>query len=179
MKKSTIVTGGTVLGILALALLKPRRSIPRGAVAVKPFDIKKYLGKWYEIARLDFRFEKDLNNTTAHYSLNSDSFVKVTNRGYNYKTREWKESVGKARFVSSPDEGRLKVSFFRPFYSGYNVLAIDPGYKYALIAGKNLKYLWLLSRETSLPPNIKEDYLSLAGKLGFHTEKLVWVEHDQ
>ncbi|HET9432336.1 MAG TPA: lipocalin family protein [Chitinophagaceae bacterium] len=179
MKKDKLLIGGTMLSLISISIFSSWRSIPKGAIAVKPFDSKKYIGKWYEIARLDFRFERDLNNTTANYSLNDNGTIKVVNRGYNYKTNEWKEAVGKAKFVSSPDEGRLKVSFFGPFFSGYNVIAIDAGYKYALIAGKNLKYLWLLSREKTMPENVKQDYLKKAQDLGYNISALVWVEHDK
>lgn len=167
---------GSAIGVLVIAAFTSCRSIPKGAVAVKPFDIKKYMGTWYEIARFDFKFEKNLNNTTAQYSLNEDGTVKVTNRGYNYKTGKWKQATGKAKFVSDPQEAKLKVSFFGPFYAGYNVLAIDSEYKYALIAGQNLKYLWLLSREKKIPEKIKEDYLRLAKNLGFNVSNLIWVE---
>src|SRR4051794_37755043 len=118
MNKQKLLISGTILGVVAFSILESCRTIPKGAVAVKPFDIEKYLGKWYEIARFDFRFEKNLNNTTANYSFNKDGSIKVVNRGYNYKTDEWKEAIGKAKFVSSTNEARLKVSFFGPFYSG-------------------------------------------------------------
>jgi apolipoprotein D and lipocalin family protein len=179
MKTEKLIISGTVLSLITISILSSCRSIPKGAIAVKPFEGKKYIGKWYEIARLDFRFERDLNNTTANYSLNDNGTIKVVNRGYNYKTNEWKEAVGKAKFVSSTDVGKLKVSFFGPFYSGYNVIAIDAEYKYALIAGKNLKYLWLLSREKTMPENVKQDYLKKAQDLGYNISALVWVEHDK
>ena len=153
-------------------------TIPKGAVAVRPFDKEKYLGKWYEIARLDFKFERNLNNTTAEYSVNDDGTIKVVNRGYNYKKDKWSEATGKAKFVEGDDIAKLKVSFFGPFYSGYNVIALDPEYKYALVAGKNLKYLWILSRETHIPEGIKKEYLKLADDLGYETSDLLWVEHD-
>ncbi|MEJ7736832.1 MAG: lipocalin family protein [Chitinophagaceae bacterium] len=178
MKKRNIA-GVAVLGVVAFAILQSCKTIPKGAVAVKPFNSKKYFGKWYEIARLDFRFEKNLKNTTADYSLNPDGSIKVVNRGYNYKSLEWKQSTGKAKFVGDKDEAKLKVSFFGPFYAGYNVIALDADYKYALIAGKNLNYLWLLSREKTMPENIKQDYLQKATALGYDTGKLVWVEQDQ
>lgn len=178
MNKKKLI-GATLLAIIGISVLKSCRTIPKGAIAVKPFYIEKYLGKWYEIARLDFRFERNLNNTTANYSLNPSGRIKVVNRGYNYKTNEWKEAVGKAKFVSSANEARLKVSFFGPFYGGYNVIAIDPDYKYALIAGKNLDYLWLLSRETTMPEIIKQDYLRKAQNIGYNIADLVWVEHDK
>ena len=167
------------IGIIGLFAFNACTNIPKGASAVKPFQKEKYLGKWYEIARLDFRYEKDLNNTTANYSVNSDGSIKVDNRGYNYKTKEWKQSIGKAKFTGDENVGMLKVSFFGPFYSGYNVIALDSAYKYALVAGKNLSYLWILSRETSIPDEIKENYLKIAESIGYKTLELIWVEHNK
>jgi apolipoprotein D and lipocalin family protein len=168
-----------LLGILGIITFNSCSNIPKEATAVTPFDKEKYLGKWYEIARLDFRFERDLNNTTANYSVNADGSIKVDNRGYNYKTKEWKQAVGKAKFVGEQNVAMLKVSFFGPFYSGYNVIALDNAYKYALIAGKDLNYLWILSRETTIPEDIKQDYLKIAENLGYKTSALIWVEHDK
>ena len=166
------------LGTIAINLYSCA-SIPKGAVAVRPFNQQKYLGKWYEIARLDFKYEKNLNNVTAVYSLKDDGKIRVENRGYDYTKNEWKESIGKAKFKGSPDVGRLKVSFFGPFYSAYNVLEVDANYQYALVAGKNLKYLWILSRQTTIPDNIKTAYLQKAESLGYDTGDLVWVEHNK
>ena len=168
-----------IFAILTLALLGSCQSIPDGATAVKPFDVKAYVGKWYEIARLDFRFERNLTNTTANYSLNEDGTIKVLNRGYDYKKKEWKEATGKAKFAGLKDEARLKVSFFGPFYSGYNVIAIDQDYQYALVAGESLKYLWLLSRKTEMPEDVKANYLKKAQAIGYKTSDLIWVEHDK
>ncbi|MVN91775.1 lipocalin family protein [Mucilaginibacter aquatilis] len=168
------LAGLTVLGIKLSSCV----SIPKGATAVKPFNEQEYLGTWYEIARMDFKFEKGLSEVTANYSMNDDGTIKVTNRGFKDKDQEWKESIGKAKFVKSPDEARLKVSFFGPFYAGYNVIALDDDYKYALIAGNNLKYLWLLSREKSMPDYIKQRYLEHAKALGYDTAKLIWTKHN-
>lgn len=154
-------------------------TIPKGATAVKPFDKEKYLGKWYEIARLDFRFEKGLNNTTAEYSLNDDGTIKVDNKGYDYKKDKWKQSVGKAKFVKDENIAMLKVSFFGPFYGGYNVIAIDDDYQYALVAGGSLDYLWILSRNTTIPEDIKIKYIKIAEEIGYKTSDLIWVEHDK
>lgn len=153
--------------------------IPKGAKAVKPFDRGRYLGTWYEIARFDYRFEKNLDNVTATYSLNENGSIKVDNKGYNTKENEWKQSVGKAKPLKDSTEARLKVSFFGPFYSGYNVIAIDKNYKYAMVAGRNTNYLWLLSREKTMPDNIKTQYLQQAKKLGYKTEELIWVKQDK
>lgn len=154
-------------------------TIPKGAVAVKPFDKEKYIGKWYEIARKDFKFERNLSNTTAEYSLNENGTIKVNNQGYNTIKGEWKQAIGKAKFVGEENTAMLKVSFFGPFYSGYNVLAIDDEYKYALIAGESTKYLWILSREVNIPEEIKDKYLKIAKEIGYNTDDLVWVEHDK
>ena len=154
-------------------------TIPNGVIAVKPFDKERYLGKWYEIARIDFKYERDLNNTTAEYTLNSNGTIKVDNKGYNPKNGEWKQAVGKAKFVGDENIAMLKVSFFGPFYSGYNVIALDPDYRYALVAGASFKYLWILSRETSIPDDIKNKYLKIAKDFGYNTSDLLWIKHDK
>lgn len=179
MNKKLLAGAGVALfaGITIFAL-KSCRTIPAGAKAVKPFNKEKYLGKWYEIARMDFKWERGLNNVTAHYSPNPDGTIKVVNRGYDYTKKTWKESIGKAKPVSDPNEAKLKVSFFGPFYSGYNVIAIDPGYRYALVMGKNRNYLWLLSRETTMPEDVRNRYLRIAQNVGYNTDQLVWVAHN-
>lgn len=161
-----------------VCLLPYCKTMPKGAVAVKPFDINKYLGKWYEIARFDYRFERNLKNVTAEYSLNEDGTIRVLNGGYNTKENKWKKAVGKAKFRDGKDEGKLKVSFFGPFYAAYNVIAVSPDYKYALVAGNSLGYLWLLSRDKTMPENIKEQYLQKARQIGYDTSKLIWVQQD-
>lgn len=153
-------------------------TIPEGVTAVQSFDKASFLGKWYEIARIDFKYEKDMNNTTAEYSLNPNGTIKVVNKGYNTVKKEWGEAVGKAKFVGADDLAMLKVSFFGPFYAGYNVIAIDTEYQYALIAGAKFKYLWILSRETTIPEEIKASYLKIAQDFGFDTSQLLWIEHN-
>ncbi len=153
-------------------------TIPNGATAVTPFDKEKYLGKWYEIARFDVKFERNLNNTTAEYSLNQNGTLKVINRGYHTQKKEWREAIGKAKFIGDENLAMLKVSFFGPFYGGYNVIAIDEDYQYSLVAGGSLDYLWILSRKPSIPEDVKTNYLAIAKKLGYETSKLLWVHHD-
>lgn len=176
--KSIRTISSTLLFIAVMAGLFSCSSIPQGAVAIKPFDKNKYLGKWYEIARFDFRFERNMNNTTAEYSLNDNGTIKVVNRGYDYVKKEWKQAEGKAKFAGDPNEARLKVSFFGPFYAAYNVIALDPEYKYALVSGKNLKYLWILAREKTIPESVKQEYVKIAEDIGFKTSDLIWVEHE-
>lgn len=163
--------------VIIMTALYSCATIPNGATAVKLFDKERYLGKWYEIARIDFKYERDLNNTTADYSLNDNGTIKVDNKGYNTKKGEWAQAIGKAKFVGEENVAMLKVSFFGPFYSGYNVIAIDDEYRYALIAGASLKYLWILSRETTIPVEVKDRYLKVAKEIGYNTNDLLWVKH--
>ena len=166
------------IAFLAFCLFPSCVSIPKNMKPVQPFKADKYLGKWYEIARLDMRFERNLNNVTATYSMNDDGTIKVVNKGYDTVNYKWKEAEGKAKFLKEKNLGSLKVSFFGPFYAGYNVVAVDDDYQYALVAGSNDKYLWILSRTTAIPDNIKKDYLQIAKSLGYKTDALIWVEHD-
>ena len=177
MRKYSVLTSISLFTVSFL-LLNSCKSIPQGVTAVKPFDTNKYLGKWYEIARLDFKYERNLNNVTADYSLKDNGKIKVDNKGYNFKKKEWEQSIGKSKYAGDKDKAKLLVSFFGPFYAGYNVIAIDKDYKYALVAGDSFKNLWLLSRETSIPENTKQGYLQKAREIGYNTEALVWVEHD-
>lgn len=154
-------------------------TIPPQAKVRTNFDVHKYMGTWYEIARIDFRFEKNLNNTSASYTLKNDGAVEVLNCGFNVKSKEWKQALGKAKFRGAKDSAALKVSFFGPFYAGYNVIALDEGYNYALVAGKNLDYLWILSRDKNIPEAIKKEYLKIAQDVGYDTSRLLWVVHNQ
>src|ERR1700761_2644031 len=120
------LVGTTAIGVTAV--IKSRVSMPNGANAVQPFEKEKYLGTWYEIARFDFRFEKGLSHVTATYSIKDEDTIRVDNKGYDDRNGKWKESIGEAKFVASDKLGRLKVSFFGPFYAGYNVIAIDEQY---------------------------------------------------
>lgn len=172
------VSIATSLALLFL-LFNNCASIPKKVKPVENFDINRYLGVWYEIARFDFRFEKNLDNTSAQYSLDENGNVIVLNSGYNFIKKEWKKAEGLAKFRGQKDIAALKVSFFGPFYSGYNVVALDENYQYALVAGKNLDYLWILSREKNIPDDVKADYLQVAKEIGYDTSRLIWVVHDK
>lgn len=169
---------GIVFCAACFSLNTSCRSIPKKATAVKPFSQDRYLGKWYEIARLDYKYERHLDHVTAEYGLKPNGKISVTNKGYNVKKQKWEEADGKAKPAGDPKEGRLKVSFFGPFFSAYNVIAIDPDYKYALVAGKNTKYLWLLSRDASMPESVKTEFLQKAQEVGFKTGDLIWVKQN-
>ncbi|MBK1438463.1 lipocalin family protein [Parapedobacter sp. ISTM3] len=172
-KKNNIVV------LVAVVLLYSCASIPPNAEPVQHFEMDRYLGNWYEIARLDHKQERDLNNVTATYSLNESGTIRVRNSGYNYVKGKWESATGKAKFRDDQRIGALKVSFFGPFYSGYNVIALDKDYQYALVAGESLKYLWILSRTTAVPDSIRESYLQKAEQIGYDTSQLIWVAHDR
>lgn len=151
---------------------------PAGVEPVEGFDIDRYLGKWYEIVRLDHRFERGLNRVTAEYSLNDDGSVKVVNRGYSEASDRWKEAIGKAYFVGDDDVGYLKVSFFGPFYGSYLVFELDKAnYSYAFVTGPNLSYLWLLARSPDLDASVLESFVERARALGIDRDDLIFVDH--
>ena len=143
-------------------------------------DANQYLGTWYEIARLDHSFERGLEQVTANYSLEKDGSIKVVNRGYNTAKKEWKEAIGKALFVDPANAdgtrtGRLKVSFFGPFYGAYNIIELDkPNYNYAMVSG-GLDYLWILSRTPQFSDAKKQELIARAKLLGYATDQLILV----
>lgn len=169
--------------ISALLLFLPFSTVaamPDGATAVTGFQLEKYLGTWYEIARLDHFFERGLTRVTATYSMREDGGVRVLNRGYKAKNGKWKDAEGKAYFVEEPDIGRLKVSFFGPFYGAYNIIALEPeNYSYALVIGNNTKYMWILAREPDLEASVLEGLLLKARQLGFATDELIYPQNQK
>ena len=154
--------------------------MPEGVTPVRGFDLDRYLGTWYEIARLDHRFERGLTNVTATYTVRDKGGISVLNRGYRPDEREWDQAEGKAFLVAGASVGRLKVSFFGPFYGGYNVVALDEDeYRYAMIAGPSRKYLWILARTPVLDDDTVNALVTNAAELGFATNELIFVRHDQ
>ena len=166
-----------LLGLCAAALSACVNQ-PEGVTPVKHFELQRYLGQWYEIARLDHSFERGLSQVTANYSLREDGGVKVINRGYSAADQQWQSAEGKAYFVDGEDQGFLKVSFFGPFYGSYIVFELDhEGYQYAFISGPNKSYLWLLSRTANPHPSVIDQFKARARDLGFDTEALIFVDH--
>jgi len=153
--------------------------IPENVKPVDNFQIDKYLGKWYEIARLDHSFERGLTHVTANYTLRDDGGVRVLNRGYSAKVDLWKEAEGKAYFVKGSNQGYLKVSFFGPFYGSYIVFELDhENYQYSLVCGPNKTYLWILARSPKIKEDVKYALIEKAAASGFDTSKLIFVDHD-
>ena len=153
--------------------------LPEGITPVAEFDVHRYLGQWYEIARLDHSFERGLEKVSADYSLRNDGGINVINRGYDTAKKEWKEATGRAYFVGEPTVGRLKVSFFGPFYGGYNIIALDrQGYSYSMVCGPDRSYLWILSRTPEMDAALLTRLVEQATDLGFDTSSLIYVKHD-
>lgn len=164
--------------ILAFCLLSACVRLPAGVEPVTDFEPDRYLGTWYEIARLDHSFERGLSHVTAEYSKRDDGGIRVLNRGYSAEDDEWKDAEGKAYFVESEEVAHLKVSFFGPFYSSYAVFELEPDYQYAWVAGNNTNYLWLLARSPKVDQAVIDAFVGRAADLGFDTDELIFVNHD-
>ncbi len=169
------MTRARAVAAAALALVCAAcTSIPEGIEPVTGFDAERYLGTWYEIARLDHRFERGLTNVTAEYSRNDDGTLRVVNRGY--EDGEWSEATGEAKFVGPTDTAHLKVSFFGPFYGSYVVFELDEDYERAYVTGPDRDYLWFLAREPTVDDAAYADFVAEAEARGFDVEELIRVE---
>ncbi|EGQ9939256.1 lipocalin [Vibrio vulnificus] len=164
--------------LLALSItLTGCLGMPETVKPVDEFNLQNYLGKWYEIARLDHSFEEGLTQVTAEYTLKDDGGVAVLNKGFLADENQWKEAEGKAYFVNGDSEGYLKVSFFGPFYGSYVVFVLDKtDYQYAFVSGPNTDYLWLLARTPTVDQSLIDTFVSMAKERGFDTERLIFVE---
>ncbi len=171
-KKSLFLLTAAAAGTVIYNIWKPVKS---NLPVIQDLDINKYLGHWYEVARLDFFWEKGLKNVEALYSMSNDGTIRVENKGVRIKNNRPKSSVGKAKFAGARNEGALMVSFFGPFYAGYNIMHVDDNYTHALIFGDNLDYLWILSRHKAIPSPVKDMYLQYAEQAGYDTSQLIWT----
>ncbi|MEM0704047.1 lipocalin family protein [Enterobacter quasihormaechei] len=149
---------------------------PPGVTVVSNFDAQRFLGTWYEIARMDHKFERGLEKVTATYSAMDDGGIQVVNRGYNPDRQMWQQTVGQAYFTGAPNRAAMKVSFIGPFYGGYNVIALDREYRHALVCGPDRNYLWILSRTPTITADMKQQMLDVATRQGFDVTKLIWVK---
>ncbi len=155
-------------------------TVPAGITPVSGFDAERYLGTWYEIARIDSRFERGLYNVTATYTENSDGSIKVENRGYKISDEKWKVAAGKAKFVGDSDVGHLKVSFFGPFYASYVVYELDEDYGHAFVTGQDKDFLWLLAREPKVSDEVMTQFKEQAAANGYDLDKVVFdVQRDE
>jgi len=180
LRRSALRTSFIALAAASCAaLLTGCLGVPDRAVVVQDFSLERYLGTWYEIARLDHSFERGLSHVQAEYSMREDGGVRVINKGYNDKNATWDSSEGKAYFVGESNAGQLKVSFFGPFYGAYNIIDLDPNYQYALVVGPDTDYLWILSRSPELGKAVVQRLLAKASALGFATDQLIYPEQGE
>ncbi|MEW9798564.1 lipocalin family protein [Alteromonas sp. CYL-A6] len=164
-----------VLGF-SLLFLSACTGTPDRIEPVRNFELNRYLGEWYEIARLDHPFERGLSKITANYSLRDDGGVKVINRGYNTEEGQWDTAEGKAYFVGEDDVGHLKVSFFGPFYASYVVMELDKdNYRYSMVTGPDRDYLWILSRTPTLDEATLQRLVGIARDAGYPVDELIYV----
>ena len=170
-----LLVAGTTLLLAGCASTRP----PTGVTAVTPFDVQRYAGRWYELARLDHAFERGMSDVSAGYTAQADGSVRVVNRGYVPATGQWREAVGKALFTGAATIGSLKVSFFGPFYGGYHVAALDPDYRWALVVGPDTGYAWILARDKHIAPAQQNAIVAQARALGVDTAALIWVTHER
>lgn len=168
-----------VLSFLAVLMLSACTGGPPGGLQiVQNFDLQRYQGDWFEIARLDHRFERGLSQVSANYTVQEDSSVRVINRGFDENSQEWEEAIGKAKFVAAPDQGALKVSFFGPFYGAYNIVALDQeNYQWVMVTGPSYDYLWILARQPTLEEVVYGRLVEIAANAGFAVNELIVVEH--
>jgi apolipoprotein D and lipocalin family protein len=180
MKKGkALIAVAAAAGVAGIAYaFWPKKKIPASAI-VDPFDKEKYLGKWNEVARLPNLIEKDLRDLTEDYSLNEDGTIKVVTRAFNPVKNKAVEATGTIKFKEAETRGLLEVAYFLPIYLDYNILDIDDDYCYALVSGSGMSHLWLISRESSMPEEIKQRFLYKATALGFDISKLEWMDQDR
>ncbi len=173
-------TGRIAVALLGLAVLAGCTGRPDGVEPVRPFDAKRYIGTWYEVARLDHRFERGLTNVTAQYGLLPDGGISVVNRGFDPADCAWEQVEGKATFQEDPSVPSLAVTFFWPFAGGYHVFALDQReYRWAAVSGPTRDYLWLLARTPELDPAVRDALVAEARRLGFPVDGLIFVDHGQ
>lgn len=170
-----LFTAAIVLAISGCSSTSP----PPGIAPVTPFDLARYEGRWYEVARLDHSFERGMMDVSATYQRQSDGSVRVVNRGFDVAKNQWRQAVGKALFTGDANTASLKVSFFGPFYGGYHVAALDADYQWALVVGPDRSYFWILSRTRQLAPALREQIIARAKALGIDTQALIWVTHER
>lgn len=152
--------------------------VPQGIEPVQNFDVDRYLGKWYELARLDHSFERGLQSVTAEYSVRDDGGMRVINRGFDIESKKWDEAQGKAYFVGGESIGHLKVSFFGPFFASYVIFDLGRDYEYSLVTSADRSYFWLLSRTKQIDDDLKTEIVTRIADLGFDTRELIFVNQN-
>ena len=183
--KRNLAIGGTIVltaGIVAAGILilrKVLRTIPKGVEPVYPFDLDRFMGKWYVIGHVgNQRFGNNLKNIIVEHSLDESGNMTVQYKAFDPQKKEKQIKKGVITVAGDPRVGKLKISFSRPIYSGYNIVEIDPDYNNALIVGDDLTQFWLLSRKPDMLNEVIEQYLTIADYYGYDISGIVWVDQD-
>lgn len=164
--------------LVVCLLISSCLSVPNSVAPIQNFELDRYLGRWYEVARLDHSFERGLEAVTANYSLREDGGIRVINSGRDINSGELQQAEGRAYFVDKSNIGHLKVSFFGPFYGSYVIFELDQiDYQYAFVAGNSTDYLWLLARTPAVSEAVLSNFKQKASKYGFNTDDLILVQH--
>ena len=173
---SWILPGYLFLCLTISGCFTPKELSTESIPAVKDFDLNRYLGTWYEVARLPHSFERGLDRVTAAYELQDDGTIKVLNKGFNTSKGEWKEAIGKAYIPDTSAGALLKVSFFWIFYADYKVIVLDSAnYSYSMVTSSSKKFLWILSRSPQLERPVYDELVRKAGGWGFNISELYKV----
>lgn len=174
------ILSGAILTLLVVSLsylMFGKLGIPDGVTAVTPFDLKRIQGDWYEIARLDHGFEKGLSHVRNHYEIGTDGEFKLENQAFDLRHGTWQNTTGKGALIGDPAVGRLKISYFGPFYGSFNIIALDEkDYKWMMATGPSTHYLWILARDKALDDAVMQNLIRKAVGLGFKLEKLIYVD---
>jgi apolipoprotein D and lipocalin family protein len=178
--RALLLCSGLQLRIMLLTVLflpAGCTGIPEGVTTVRGFQLERYPGIWYEIARLDHSFKRGLVDVSATYQIRPDGGIGVFNKGHDPVKQTWREAKGRAYFLDTPDTASLKVSFFGAFYGGYHVMALDPDYRWAMVSGPAHKYFWILACTPNLPDDVLKNLLQTAKQAGFDLVGLIRVSH--
>ena len=140
-------------------------------------ELKKYLGKWYEIAHLPARFQEGCTDTTATYTLSEDGSISVLNECI--RNGKVKQAKGKAKVVDKTSGAKLKVTFFWPFYGDYWIINLGKDYEYAVVGTPNRKYLWILSRTPQIDDKLFSQLIESAKSKGFDVNNLIKTSHKE
>lgn len=180
-KKTIISTAAGALAVAAFIAWNKKRneSLVQENDVVEPFSLIKYLGKWYEIARINYNSDEEIIDSTAEFQLHDDGSLRLIYKGYNPEKQKWQRSKGKAKVAGKYDVGLLKVSFLGPFWSYHYVLDITDDYKYALVAGENKSYFRILSRKNDIPEAVALRFLEKANDIGLNIDNIHWMLHSE
>ena len=166
----------TIVTFIVAVFMVSCVEIPEGVKPVQNFNLDRYLGTWYEIARLNHRFEVGFKSVSVEYSRNDNGSIAVKNRGYIVRRREWRDAEAKASFVGDPTVGHLKVSYIPLLYDSYLIFGLDEEYQHAFVCGDDTDHLWLLARTKVVDEEVIDDFVNKAQGLGFDTDELIFVQ---